>query len=100
MISKAGGMILAIIGGLISLVVLGFLLLVIYPEILILGEVFANTFKLICIIGGIVTLVGVLISAIKPEVGWIVILIGAILGGGNILSIVGAIMIKKDIQYK
>lgn len=98
--SKAGGIALSIIGGLISIVVFGMLLIVIYPEFQIFGSLFLIIFQTIVIIGGIISILGACISIFAKtqkilQFAWITVLIGAILGGGNILSIAGAIMIRK-----
>jgi hypothetical protein len=58
------------------------------------------------IIGGIITLVGAFMSLFTTtpdsiRIVWIIILIGAIVGGGNIVSILGAMQFRwyiKDIQ--
>ena len=98
--SKAGGILLSIIGGIISIVVFGIFIFVIYPEFLIFGRLFAIIFQSTMIVGGIITIIGAMISAFSKslksiKIAWITILVGAILGGGNILSIFGAIQIKK-----
>ena len=103
--SKVGGIILGLIGGLIS-IFLGVTLKLLFPEFEILGDVFISVFRTIMIIGGIITLIGVFISLFtkKPDsirIAWIIILIGGLLGGGNVISIIGAMQFKwyiKDIQ--
>ncbi|MFW9771419.1 MAG: hypothetical protein ACFFBY_08525 [Promethearchaeota archaeon] len=100
--SKAAGIALSIIGGIISIVLFGFLLLVIYPEFLIFGSLFILIFQTVVIIGGIISILGGIISIFAKtqksiSFAWITILIGAILGGGNILSIIGAVQIKRAI---
>jgi len=92
--SKVAGVILSVIGGSLSLL-LGLFIFDIYPEFLIFGELFVLTFQIILILGGVISLFGALLSYIRPKLAWIIILIGALLGGGNILTIFGAIQIKK-----
>jgi len=58
------------------------------------------------IIGGVITLIGAFMSLFSntPDslrTVWIIVLIGAIVGGGNVLAILGAMQFKwyiKDIQ--
>ena len=103
--SKLGGIILGLIGGLIN-IFLGVMLKVIFPEFEILGDIFIIVFQTIMIIGGIITLAGVFISLFTKtpnsiRIAWIIILIGGLVGGVNILSILGAMQFKwyiKDIQ--
>jgi hypothetical protein len=103
--TKVGGIILGLIGGLIS-IFLGSMLKVLFPEFEILGDLFILVFQTIMIIGGIITLVGVFISLFTKtpnsiRMVWIIILVGGLLGGGNILSILGAMQFRwyiKDIQ--
>lgn len=98
--SKAGGITLSIIGGFVSIVLFGILLVVIYPEFQIFGSLFLTIFQTIVIIGGTISILGAFISIFAKtqkvlQAAWIIVLIGAILGGGNILSIAGAIQIRK-----
>ncbi|MBY8992096.1 MAG: hypothetical protein KGD58_15230 [Candidatus Lokiarchaeota archaeon] len=104
--TRVGGIILGLIGGFVSIFLFGFMLMIIYPEFEILGSVFILTFRIIMTIGGIITLVGVFISLFTKtpdsiRIAWIIILIGGLVGGGNILSILGAMQFKwyiKDIE--
>ncbi|MFW9873598.1 MAG: hypothetical protein ACFFG0_10875 [Candidatus Thorarchaeota archaeon] len=99
--SKEGGIVLSIIGGILSITVFGLLLLMLYPEILIFGRLFATIFQAVMIIGGVLTLIGAFISIVakaddKKKLAWIIVIIGAILGGINIISIFGATQLKKE----
>ncbi len=106
--SRVGGIILSFIGGLLSIFFFGMLLLVLYPEFQILGSLFVSIFKTFMIIGGIITIIGAFISLFTntPDsirIVWITILIGGLVGGGNILSILGAMQFRwyiKDIKKR
>jgi hypothetical protein len=106
LMSRAGGIILSFIGGLLSIFLFGFALMFIYPEFQILGSLFISVFQTIMITGGIITLVGTFMSLFTntPDsirIAWIIILIGGLVGGGNILSILGAMQFRwyiKDIR--
>jgi len=106
--SRVGGIILSFIGGLLSIFFYGMMLLVIYPEFQILGSLFVSIFKTIMIIGGIITIVGAFMSLFTntPDsirIAWKIILFGGIVGGGNILSILGAMQFRwyiKDIKNR
>ena len=93
-ISKVSGVILSLIGGIISLLI-GLFIFDLYPQFLFFGELFVLIFQIILILGGIISLSGALLSFIRPKLAWIIILIGGLLGGGNILTIIGAGQIKK-----
>jgi hypothetical protein len=105
-LTKAGGIILSFIGGLLSIFLFGFMLMFIFPELQILGSVFIMIFRTIMIIGGVITLIGAFISLFTntPDglsIVWKIVLIGAIIGGGNIPAIIGAMQFRwyiKDIQ--
>ena len=99
--SKIGGIILSILGGTLSIVVFGVLLVALYPDLLILVRVFVTIFQAFMIMGGVLTLLGAFISILaKDEVnkklGYIIIEIGAITGGINIISILGATQLRKE----
>ncbi|MBA7663066.1 hypothetical protein ES703_71104 [subsurface metagenome] len=91
--SRVAGVILSLIGGLISLF-LGLFLIDLYPEFLIIGELFVLTFQICMILGGLISFAGVLLSYIHLNLAWIIIFIGSLLGGVNILTAIGAILIK------
>ncbi|MFX0081119.1 MAG: hypothetical protein ACFE94_05140 [Candidatus Hodarchaeota archaeon] len=89
--SKTGGFALGILGGTISILI-GSLILVLYPEFLILGMLFVTIFQFITILGGVITVIGTIIflrfeTSKTAKIAWITVLIGGILGGGNLLSI-------------
>ncbi|MBY8991319.1 MAG: hypothetical protein KGD58_11240 [Candidatus Lokiarchaeota archaeon] len=99
--SKTGGSVLGILGGAVSILI-GSLMLVLYPEFLILGRLFVTIFQFILISGGVLTIIGTIVflgvdTSKTAKIAWIIILIGAILGGGNIISIFAAVKIKKNI---
>ena len=95
--SRIAGVILSLIGGSISLF-LGLFLIDLYPEFLFFGEAFVLIFQICVILGGLISFAGVLLSYIHPKLAWIIILIGSLLGGGNILTIIGAIQIKNIVN--
>lgn len=92
--SRVAGVILSLIGGLISLL-LGLFLHDLYPEFLFFGEFFVLTFQICLILGGLISFTGVLLSYIRLKLAFIIILIGGLLGGGNILTLIGAGQIRK-----
>lgn len=91
--SRVAGVILSLIGGLISLF-LGLFLIDLYPEFSSLGELFVLTFQICIILGGLISFAGILVSYIHLKLAWIIILLGSLLGGINILTAIGAILIK------
>ena len=100
--SKEGGIALSIFGGILSITVFGILILVLYPEFLILGRLFVTIFQFMLISGGVLTIIGTIIFLVvdtskTAKIAWIIILIGAILGGGNIISIFAAVKTKNNI---
>lgn len=91
-----GGLILSIIGGLISFS-LGIWIVEIIPELSLLGE-FMVILQGILLTGGIITFVGAAVVFFKIKIGKIIIWIGGILGGINYLIIMGASIIIPDMS--
>ena len=97
--SKGGGVVLGILGGGLS-VLIAVLLVWIYPEFQIFGNLFVTTFQVIVILGGLLSIIGSLLflgvrDSRTGRMTWVLVLLGAILGGGNILSIFAAVKLKK-----
>jgi hypothetical protein len=64
-------------------------------------RLFVTIFRTVVIIGGIASILGGLIAIFSKtpklmQVSWIIVLIGGIVGGGNTLSIIGAVQLKKS----
>lgn len=91
-----GGLILSIIGGLISFS-LGIWIVEIIPELSLLGG-FMVILQGILLTGGIITFVGAAVVFFKIKIGKIIIWIGGILGGINYLIIMGASIIIPDMS--
>lgn len=91
--SRVAGVILGLIGGLISLF-LGLFLDTFYPEFLFFGELFISILQICMILGSLISFAGVLLSYIHQKWAFIIILIGGLLGGGNIFTLIGAGQIK------
>ena len=91
------GLILSIIGGLSS-IALAFWLELIVPNLAMgLGGSFI-IIRAITLIGGGITLFGIVIVLFNMKVGSFIILISGIIAGGNILTIIGAILIFRKIK--
>jgi DNA-binding MarR family transcriptional regulator len=91
------GFILSILGGLSSIGI-SFLLAEIYPTLSsVLGESFI-IIQGLTIIGGIISLIGTAIVPFYPKIGIPIILISGIIAGGNLLIIIGAIIISKKVK--
>ncbi|MFX1324675.1 MAG: hypothetical protein ACFE8N_06950 [Promethearchaeota archaeon] len=97
--TSKSGVVLGIIGGALSILI-GLLLVVIYPEFQIFGSLFVTLFQTVVILGGILSIFGAILflgvkNSMTAKQAWILVLLGAILGGGNILSIFAAVKLKK-----
>ena len=79
---------LSLAGGAISLF-LGSTLPLLYPEFYIFGELFIISFQIMLVVGGFITILGVFLYTRNVPSSGIVILIGAILGGINIIALWG-----------
>lgn len=94
-----GGLILSIIGGLLS-ILLGFLIPDVFSGISSqMGESII-ILQGITIAGGIITLIGAMVVLSIPKMGGIIILIGGFVAGLNILTIIGAASIFKKTRKK
>lgn len=98
--TSRSGVVLGITGGALSILI-GVLLAVLYPEFQIFGSLFVTLFQNVVILGGILSIAGALLclgvkSSRNAKQAWILVLLGAILGGGNILSIAAAVKLKKS----
>lgn len=74
----------SIIGSLISILIALFIP-VLYPEFYIFGELFVHIFQIIMFSGGALSIIGTIITYKNMKLGRIIVLIGGILGGGNII---------------
>ncbi len=85
------------LGGIIS-ILLGLFLSMIYPEVIVFLGIFGTILQICMIIGGFITFIGVVIMLFNPELGKSIIIIGGLLGGVNILTIIGAAAIRPKIE--
>ena len=74
----------SIIGSLLSILIALFMP-VLYPEFYFFGELFVQAFQTIVFIGGALSITGTIITYNNMKLGKILVLIGGILGGGNII---------------
>ncbi len=88
---------LSILGGVISLI-LGFTIPWIYPEFYIFGEIFVLSFQIMLISGGLIIILGAILYAINTHSSRVLILIGSIVGGINIISLWGWRKIRDDFK--
>ncbi|NVM46696.1 MAG: hypothetical protein HWN79_17455 [Candidatus Lokiarchaeota archaeon] len=75
---------------------MGFTIPWIYPEFYIFGELFVLSFQIMLIIGGSITILGAFLYAMNVHSARVLILIGSIVGGVNIISIFGWRKIHDD----
>ena len=97
--SKAGEIALGILGGIFSLFV-GSMILVVFPRFHILGPLLITIIQDLTLLGGIITIIGTLLflqaeTSKNIKIAWITVLIGALVGGGSVISIYAALRIKK-----
>lgn len=90
---------LSILGGFISLI-LGFIIPWIYPEFYLFGEIFVLSFQIILSIGGIITILGAILYTTNARSSRVLILIGSLVGGLNIISLLGWRKIRDDDKGK
>jgi hypothetical protein len=69
-----------------------------YPEFYIFGVVFVVSLQIAFVIGGIITILGAILYARNVSSAFILIVIGAFLGGLNIISICAAGMVRRDLK--
>ena len=74
----------SIVGSLISILIALFIP-VLYPEFYIFGELFVHIFQIIMFSGGALSIIGTIVTYKNMKLGRIIVLIGGILGGGNII---------------
>lgn len=67
-----------------------------YPEFYLFGEVFVLVFQTMLIVGGIVTTLGAILYAVNVSASRIVIIIGALMGGINIVALWGVKLMSDD----
>jgi hypothetical protein len=82
-------------GGVISLL-LGFTIPWIYPEFYLFGELFVISLQTAFIVGGIMTIFGAILYAKNVSSAIILIIIGALVGGINIISLWGLKLVRED----
>ena len=68
---------------------MGFAIPWIYSEFYIFGELFVLSFQIILIVGGSITIIGAILYARNINSARVLILIGSLVGGLNIISILG-----------
>ena len=68
---------------------MGFAIPWIYSEFYIFGELFVLSFQIILIVGGSITIIGAILYATNINSARVLILIGSLVGGLNIISILG-----------
>lgn len=87
---KKTGLILSTIGGLFS-----FALSFLYPNLASVLGVYIIILQGFTFVGGILILIGVAITFLNIKIGKFFILISGIVSGGNVLAIVGAVLLTK-----
>ena len=76
----------SILGGLLSIMI-SLLISIIYPELYIFGSIFMVILQIAMFCGGLLTIAGAIFSYKNLKLGRTLVLIGAILGGGNIITL-------------
>ncbi|MFX0005588.1 MAG: hypothetical protein ACFFA7_06580 [Promethearchaeota archaeon] len=94
-ISKKTGIIISIIGGIFTILI-SFAIPTLYPELSSIGPNFVMILQIVTIIGGIITIVGGLLSLKAALISGILVILGGIVGGGNIISFVAAGLILRE----
>ena len=67
-----------------------------FPEFYLFGELFVNSFQIVLIIGGSITILGAILYAKNVSSSSILLIIGALLGGINIISLWGIRQILEE----
>lgn len=93
-ISKEIGFALSLAGGITSFI-LGLFLPIWFSIFYVFGPLFVTILQMIIIIGGVITIEGAILFWVNPSISGKLVLIGAILAGVNIISLVGGISIIK-----
>ena len=93
-ISEEIGFVLSLVGGILSFI-LGLFLPIWFSLFYVFGPLFVTILQMIIIIGGVMTIEGAILFWIKPSVSGKLIIIGALIVGLNIISLIGGIKINK-----
>jgi len=93
-ISKEIGFAFSLAGGIISFI-LGLFLPTLFSIFYVFGPLFVRILQMMMIIGGVITIEGAILFWVKPSISGKLVLIGAIMSGVNIISLVGGIKIIK-----
>lgn len=93
-IPKKIGFALSLAGG-ISSFILGLLLPTLFSIFYVIGPLFVTILRIIIIIGAVITIEGAILFWVKPSISGKLVVIGAIVAGVNVLSLVGGIIIIK-----
>ena len=72
----------------------------IFPEFYLYGEIFVLSFQLIIILGGMITILGSILYTMNTHSSRVLILIGTLIGGVNIISLLGWRKIINDDKKK
>ncbi len=83
----------SILGGLLSIII-SLLISIIYPELYFFGSVFMVILQIVMFSGGLLTIAGAIYSYKNLKSGRRLVLIGAILGGGNIITLISLKYLK------
>ena len=92
-ISNRIGFALSLAGG-ISSFLLGLFLPIFISQIFLFGALFATILQMIIIIGAVITIEGAIIFWVKPSISGKIIIVGALIAGLNIISLIGGIKLK------
>ena len=93
-IPKKIGFALSLAGG-VSSFLLGLFLPNLFPIFFLFGPLFVTVLRTIIIIGAVITIEGAILYWVNPSISGKLVVIGAILSGVNVLSLVGGIRIIK-----
>ncbi len=96
--SKTGGIVLTIIGGLAS-IGLAFALPIVYGDIMSFSSAFSSVFtvlQVMMVAGGILAVIGGVVGSKNPKAGFGLALAGGLVAGVNILTLAGAGMLKRS----
>ena len=87
------GFALSLAGG-ISSFLLGLFLPIFFSQIFLFGALFVTILQMIIIIGAVITIEGAIIFWVKPSISRKIIIVGALIAGLNIISLIGGIKLK------
>ncbi|MFX1238977.1 MAG: DUF2846 domain-containing protein [Promethearchaeota archaeon] len=94
---KGTGIVLCTIGAILSIIV-GIFIFDMFPEWRKYIELLGIILQYALIIGAIVTFIGIPVVAFKPETGRIICLIGGIISGVTVITVLGAASIRKKVE--